>query len=67
MEFLGEVFVACLVKHFRTSYERHVGNGEVNGAVLHSRFLKALYLHLGIRVEQREDSASGAVNLNGMD
>ena len=66
-EFPGEVFVSCLVKHFRAGDERHVGDGQVNASVLHPCFLKALYLHLGIRVEQREDSAGGAVNLNGMD
>ena len=65
-EFLRKVAVAAFVHNMKPGNERNIGNGKVHAAVGDACFLKALDLHLCVRVEQRQDAAGGIVNLHGV-
>ena len=66
VELLRQVAVACGVVHTQPGNEWHIGDGQVHAAVRYACLLKALYVHLGIGVEQREYAARCAVYLNGV-
>ena len=66
VELLGEVAVACRVVHAKSCDKWNIGDCQIHAAIRYACLLKALYVHLGIGVEQREYAARCAVYLDGM-
>ena len=67
MELTAQILVTSSIHNSQTSYKRYVGNGEVYTAVRNLCSLKALDIHLSIRIEKFQDVTRRTVNLNGTD
>ncbi len=52
VELLRQVAVAGGVVHTKSCDKWHIGDGQVHAAVGYACLLKALYVHLGIGIEQ---------------
>ena len=67
VEFLRQVFVAGGIVHTKSGNKRNIGYGQIHTAIRYACLFETLYLHLGIRIEEREDSSRSPVNFYGMD
>lgn len=67
MELLRQILVAAVIEHRQPCHKRNIRDSEVYTAVGYARLLETLYIHLRVRVKQRQYPASRRVHLHGVD
>lgn len=67
VELLRQILVARVVEHRKPRHKRNISDSKVNAAVRYPRLLETLYIHLRVRVKQRQYPASRRIHLHGVD